>query len=90
MSSYMIDGELIQCEKIMEEWKREAKVPDEIIYKMDDVWDYERSMYLPHELTIITTHPGKMIGLYGNLVEKYKEKLHCEVKFIDIFLYDRV
>lgn len=89
MSTYLVDGKLIQCEKIMEEWKREAGVPDEIIYRMNDVWDYERSIYLPHELTVITTKPGIMIGLHGNLVNKYKEKLQCEVKFIDISLFDR-
>ena len=90
MSIYLIDGELIQVEKIMKDWKHESGVQDEIMYRMIDVWDYERSIYLPHELTVITTKPGIMIGLHGNLVNKYKEKLRCEVNFIDISWYDRV
>jgi ribosomal protein S3 len=59
---------------IIKEWKDEAKVKGTVLYKLHSKKnEYDDS---DMELIICTNRPGPMIGMHGQLVEKYRAKIN--------------
>lgn len=59
---------------IIKEWKDEANVKGTVLYMLHSKKnEYDDS---DMELVICTNRPGHMIGMHGQLVDKYREKIN--------------
>ena len=72
----MKDLPLGEVSEVFDEWAKELKVPTrDILFSM--------SRTTPNEITIYTDRPGRMIGMRGSMIDKYKNKFNEKVDYWD-------
>ena len=59
---------------IIKEWKDEAKVKGAVLFSYKSKKNEYNDSDM--ELIICTNRPGPMIGMHGQLVDKYREKIN--------------
>ena len=67
--------------KVIQYWKEDAHLHEPIMYDIN---------YDTKEITIYTTRPGLLIGVGGEIVNKYKEKMKEVFPLFERFLFKEV